>query len=108
MCADEVALASQVANCIRPIQSCNPCLRSFDRRKRQRQLSIDSVRLMQNHDTIVPPGSLCGESYAQVRGLMANGSAFIGRAYVRSAVEVIGAEPPEWLAELIATLIHQP
>jgi hypothetical protein len=93
MCADEVVLASQTANCIRPIQSCNPCLRSFEFRVRQRRLSIDSVRFMQNHDTIVPPGPFCGKSYVQVRSLYgANGSAFICSAFV--AVEVIGAEPP--------------
>jgi hypothetical protein len=104
MCADEVVLASQTANCIRPIQSCNPCLRSFEFRVRQRRLSIDSVRFMQNHDTIVPPGPFCGKSYVQVRSLMAPTA--LPSSAVRSWPSRSSVPSPQ-LADLIATSIHE-
>jgi ATP-dependent Clp protease ATP-binding subunit ClpX len=52
--------------------------------------------------------SFCGKSASEVRSIVTGGVGFICDECVRSAVEMIAAEHPEWLQDLIAALDHEP
>jgi hypothetical protein len=62
---------------------------------------------MTDQATEGPRCSFCeGEDQGEV--IVAGARAFICSDCVLGAIEVIGAEQPQWLAELIAALTHEP
>jgi hypothetical protein len=61
---------------------------------------------MEDNTAGSPRCSFCDGDQGEV--LVAGVRGFICDACVLGEIEVIGAERPQWLAELIATLAHEP